>query len=133
MAVCEQRLVLEKRYGERLTRTQEERIQDGDRGHARFLRQAFAVNLEVHSSQRKPGCFIATELWGEHAAETRTLRALRDGTFRRYALGRALTRVYYRASPAVAAYLAQHPRLRPLARAALTPVVALAVLARRAR
>jgi hypothetical protein len=61
MAVCEQRLVFEQRYGERLTRAQEERIRDGDRGHARFLRQAFAVNPGVRSSQSKRGCFIATE------------------------------------------------------------------------
>ena len=133
MAVCEQRLVFEQRYGERLTRAQEERIRDGDRGHARFLRQAFAVNPGVHSSQSKPGCFIATELWGEHAAETRSLRALRDGTLNRYGIGRAFISFYYRTSPVVAAYLARHPRLRPLARAVLTPVVALVVLAVRNR
>ena len=124
MTVCEQKLLFEKRYGERLTRAQEERIRDGNRGHARFLRQAFVVNPDVHSSESKPWCFIATELWGEDAAETCALRALRDAILRRYALGRAFTRVYYRLSPAVAAYLARHPRVRRLAKAALTPVVA---------
>jgi hypothetical protein len=131
MTVCEQKLVFEKRYGERLTRAQEERIRDGDRGHARFLRQAFVVNPDVRSSESKAWCFIATELWGEHAAETCALRALRDAILRRYVLGRAFTRVYYRISPAVAAYLARHPRVRRLAKAALTPVVAAAEYALR--
>src|SRR6266851_4213124 len=123
MTVCEQKVVFEKRYGERLTRAQEQRIRDGNRGHAQYLRQAFVVNSDVHSSERKPWCFIATELWGEDAAETCALRALRDAILHRYALGRAFTRVYYRMSPAVAAYLARHPRVRRLAKAALTPVV----------
>jgi hypothetical protein len=127
MAVCEQRLVYEKRDGERLTCAQEERIHDGNRGHARFLRQAFAVNPGVRSSQSKRGCFIATVLFGEYAVETRTLRELRDGTLRRYALGRVFTRIYYRISPTVAAYLARHPRLRPLAKALLRPIVAVAM------
>ena len=124
MTICEQKLVFEKRYGERLTPSQQERIRDGDRGHARFLRQAFVVNADVRSSESKPWCFIASELWGEGAAETCALRALRDATLRRYALGRAFTRVYYRVSPTVAACLARHPRFRWLAKVALTPVVA---------
>jgi hypothetical protein len=133
MTVCEQRLVFEQRYGERHTRAQEERIRDGDRGHARFLRQAFAVNPDLHSSERKPWCFIATELWGEDAVETEALRVLRDAILRRCAIGRALTRLYYRRSPVVAAYLARHPRVRWLARAALTPVVAIGIVISRAR
>ena len=128
MTVCEQRLVFERRYGERHTHAQRTRIRDGDRGHARFLRQAFAVNPDLRSSERKPWCFIATELWGEDAAETGALRALRDAILRRYAAGRVLTRLYYRHSPAVAAYLARHPRVRRLARAALAPVVAVALV-----
>lgn len=133
MTVCEQRLVFEQRYGEQHTHAQRTRIRDGDRGHARFLRQAFAVNPDLRSSERKPWCFIATELWGEDAAETGALRALRDAILRRYAAGRALTRLYYRHSPAVAAYLSRHPRVRRLARAALTPVVAVALAVARDR
>ena len=45
----------------------------------------------MHSSESKPWCFIATELWGEDAAETCALRALRDAILHRYALGRAFT------------------------------------------
>ena len=126
MTVCEQKLVYEKRYGERLTRAQQERIRDGNRGHARYLREAFVLNPRLRSSEQKPWCFIATELWGEHAAETESLRRLRDAVLRRYAPGRALTRSYYRMSPAVAAFLARRPRARWLAKVALTPVLATA-------
>jgi hypothetical protein len=110
----------------RRTRAQAERIRDGDRGHPRFLRQAFVVNPDVHSSESKPWYFIATELWGEHAAETRALRALPDAIVRRYALGGTFTRVYYRMSPAVAAYLVPHPFAKWLVKAAFTPIVAVA-------
>ena len=126
MTVCEQKLVFEKRCGERLTRGQEERIRDGNRGHAEYLRQAFVVNPDVHSSESKPWCFIATELWDEHGAETELLRSLRDAVLRRYALGRAFTRAYYRLSPPVAAYLARRPRAKWLAKAVLAPVMPIA-------
>src|SRR5467141_4154683 len=99
MTLCEQKLVFEMRYGERLTRAQEERIRDGNRGHAQYLRQAFVVNPAVRSSERKPWCFIATDLWGQDAAETCLLRDFRDTVLRRYSFGRALTRIYYRMSP----------------------------------
>lgn len=126
MAACEQKLVYEKRYGERLTPIQQERIRNGNRGHTQFLREAFVLNPGVRSSQSKPWCFIATELWGEHAQETQLSRSFRDMVLRRYALGRAMTRAYYRMSPAAAAYLARSPRARRLAKAALTPTIAIA-------
>lgn len=126
MAACEQKLVYEKRFGERLTRTQRERIRDGNYGHARYLREAFVLNPSVSSSDRKPWCFIATELWGERAPETELLRSLRDEVLRRYWLGRVLMRAYYRSSPAIAAWLACRPHTRQLAKLALTPAVAAA-------
>jgi hypothetical protein len=78
MAACEQKLVYERRYGEQLTATQRERIRDGNYGHARYLRDAFMLNPRVISSESKPWCFIATELWGESASETELLRSFRD-------------------------------------------------------
>ena len=126
VATCEQKLVYEKRYGERLTPAQRERIRDGNHGHARYLREAFVLNPGVRSSQSKPWCFIATELWGEHARETELLRSLRDAVLRRHTLGRALIRAYYRSSPAIAAYLARSPRARRLAKVGLVPMIAIA-------
>ena len=126
MAACEQKLVYEKRYGERLTTLQQDRIRNGNHGHRRFLREAFVLNPGVRSSENKPWCFIATELWGEHAQETQLLRSFRDLVLRRCALGRAITRTYYRMSPAVAAYLARRPRARRLVKVALAPTIAFA-------
>ena len=131
MTTCEQKLVYEKRYGEQLTAAQRERIRDGNEGHIRYLREAFVLNPRVISSDTKPWCFIATELWGERARETELLRSFRDAVLRRHPWGRALIRAYYRISPAIAAYLASHPRVRLAAKLLLAPVVATASYALR--
>ena len=123
MAVCEQKLVYEKRYGELLTPAQRERIRDGRRGHASYLREAFVLNPRVSSSDSKPWCFIATELWGESADETQLLRSFRDAVLRRHPFGRVLIRAYYRLSPAIAGYIAAHPRARLFAKFLFVPVI----------
>jgi len=123
MTVCEQKLVYEKRYGERLTRAEARRIRDGNQGHMLYLRQAFLLNPGVRSSETKPWCFIASAVFGEAAAETTVLRALRDSVLRRYTLGRTLMRLYYRLSPSFAIYLAARPRAQGFMRHALKPAV----------
>ena len=125
MTVCEQKLVYEKRYGEQLTRAEARRIRGGNEGHALYLRQAFSLNPAVRSSETKPWCFVASTVFGETAAETNVLRALRDSLFRRYAIGRAFMRLYYRLSPAFAIYLAARPRAQGFVRHALKPAVAI--------
>lgn len=131
MATCEQKLVYEKRYGERLTPTQRERIRDGNYGHARFLHEAFVLNPRVVSSDSKPWCFIATELYGERAPETELLRSFRDVVLRRHSWGRALIRSYYRVSPAIAAYVACRPHARSVAKLVLVPLIVTAEYALR--
>ena len=126
MAACEQKLVFEKRYGERLTPAQRERIRQGNDGHARYLREAFVLNPGVRSSESKPWCFIASELWGERAPETKLLRSFRDMILRRHLVGRGLIRAYYRVSPEIAAYVAAHPRARVVTKFLLVPVIATA-------
>ena len=125
MTVCEQKLVYEKRYGERLTRAEARRIRGGNEGHALYLRQAFTLNPALHSSETKPWCFIASTVFGEAAEETDVLRAMRDSVLRRYALGRAFMRLYYRLSPALALYLAARPHAQGFVRHALKPAVAI--------
>ena len=125
MTVCEQKLVYEKCYGERLTRAEARRIRDGNQGHMLYLHQAFLLNPGVRSSETKPWCFIATVVFGEAAAETTVLRALRDSVLRRYALGRAFMRLYYRLSPSFAVYLAARPRVQGLVRHALKPAISI--------
>ncbi|MGH8463059.1 MAG: CFI-box-CTERM domain-containing protein [Pseudomonas sp.] len=63
------------------------------------------------SSARDSRCFIATAVYGPEAPQTEELRAFRDRTLMRSALGRAFVRCYYRLSPPVAAGLSRHPRL----------------------
>ena len=84
------------------------------------------LNPRVISSDRKPWCFIASELWGESAPETKLLRSFRDAVLRPHPFGRALIRAYYRLSPALAAYVAARPRARLVAKILLVPVIAAA-------
>ena len=69
-------------------------------------------------------CFIATAAYGSplepHVA---ALREFRDRYLRSSALGRAFIRYYYRHSPPVAAFIAEHAWLRSLVRMLLTPLV----------
>ncbi len=71
------------------------------------------------------GCFIATAAWGEPWDDNvRTLRRFRDRFLIGNAPGRAFVRWYYRVSPPLAAFIAESPARRAVARAALTPLVA---------
>jgi hypothetical protein len=70
------------------------------------------------------GCLITTAARGSPMeADLPALRAFRDRVLRATQPGRALVRLYYRASPAVARLLAGHEGLRALVRLGLSPVV----------
>ncbi len=69
-------------------------------------------------------CFVATAAYGSYLdPQVVVLRDFRDRYLRRFAAGRAFTRWYYRHSPPLAAFIAEHQSARWAARAALTPVV----------
>jgi hypothetical protein len=73
------------------------------------------------------GCFIATAAFGaDWAAEVLVLRQFRDRYLARNAAGRAFIAWYYRNGPIAASYLNEYAELKPLVRAALWPLVALA-------
>ncbi len=69
-------------------------------------------------------CFIATAAYGSfmHPYVTE-LRAFRDNYLLTNELGRAFVAFYYRNSPPIANYIAQHELLRGVTRIALTPIV----------
>ena len=70
------------------------------------------------------GCFIATAAWGSRLApEVLTLREFRDRYLLTNAPGQAFVEWYYRVSPPVAAFIADHESLKTAARWGLTPVV----------
>lgn len=76
------------------------------------------------------GCFVATAAYGFYGArEVRLLRRFRDGHLITHAPGRAFVAWYYSHSPRWAEALREQPALKPLARAALLPAIALAAFA----
>jgi len=77
-----------------------------------------------------PVCFIATAAYGTPMAEEiQILRDFRDEYLLANPLGQALVDIYYRTSPSVAEFIAEHPGLKPVVRAGLSPAVALSALA----
>ena len=75
-------------------------------------------------------CFIATAAYGTPMAEgIQILRKFRDEYLLTNPLGQALVDFYYRVSPPIAEFIAEHPSLKPIVRAALLPAVAISTLA----
>jgi hypothetical protein len=70
------------------------------------------------------GCFIATAAYGSYLApEVATLREFRDRYLLTNSPGQAFVEWYYRASPPVAAFIAEHESLKSAVRLGLTPLV----------
>jgi len=75
------------------------------------------------------GCFIATAAYGaDWQAEVQILRDFRDRYLLTHGPGRQFVALYYRWSPALAAWLAERDGWRAAVRLLLTPFVALALL-----
>src|ERR1700674_5697741 len=123
LVVCEQKAAFEDRYGERQDARRARNIDEGNRRHAAFLRQAFLVNPALKSSEAKPWCFVSSEIFGGFAAETADLRTFRDRILRPYAVGREIIRVYYRMSPIIAAWLSKSNARRAVMRVAMKPAI----------
>ncbi len=69
-------------------------------------------------------CFIATAAYGSYLdPHVRTLRDFRDEYLLTNAPGRAFVDWYYRTSPPIASFIAEHKSLRVVTRAILIPVV----------
>lgn len=70
------------------------------------------------------GCFIATAAYGSYMEpHVAVLRTFRDKHLLTNDIGRSLVDFYYRTSPPIAEYIAQHSFLRLIGRLLLTPVV----------
>ncbi len=71
-------------------------------------------------------CFIATAAYGTPMAEEiQILREFRDEYLLSNTLGRALVNIYYNVSPSIAEFIIEHPRLKPIVKVGLLPVVAM--------
>jgi hypothetical protein len=74
-----------------------------------------------------PGCFIATAAYGTPlAGEVGILSDFRDRFLLTNRVGTAFVRTYYRFSPPIARFIANHELLRAAVRTVLTPIVAIA-------
>ena len=70
------------------------------------------------------GCFIATAAYGSYLdSHVWVLRQFRDNVLLESTLGRWFVAEYYRNSPPIAAYIAQHESLQAITRLLLTPLI----------
>jgi hypothetical protein len=85
----------------------------------------YSITANFEETPASPfGCFVATAAYGTPMAqEIQILREFRDEYLLTNALGKALVDVYYRISPPIANFITDHPRLKPIVRAGLMPVV----------
>ena len=75
------------------------------------------------------GCFIATAAYGTPMAEEMDiLRRFRDEYLLTNPLGQGLVNIYYKVSPPVAEFITEHPGLKPVVRAGLSPAVAMSTV-----
>jgi hypothetical protein len=75
-------------------------------------------------------CFIATAAYGTTMAEEiEILREFRDKYLMTNPVGKSLVEFYYSVSPPVAEFITEHPRLKPIVRVGLLPVVAMSTIA----
>ncbi|MEI6826208.1 MAG: putative Ig domain-containing protein [Desulfuromonadales bacterium] len=78
----------------------------------------------VSSSGGGSGCFIATAAYGSYLdPHVMVLRHFRDDVLLQSQAGTAFVKFYYKHSPPIADFIAQHDTLRLLFRFALTPLV----------
>lgn len=83
----------------------------------------------VSSGGSSSGCFIATAAYGSYLdPHVKTLRDFRDDVLLQSRLGTAFVKFYYKHSPPIADYIAQHGTLRLIFRLLLTPVILLVKL-----
>ena len=117
MGFCEHKLWLDHLHG--ATETKE--MVAGRHAHARFDSDAKAAAPAIH--ERDPRCFIATMAFGRDAWETERLRRFRDEALMTSALGRGLTRLYYRTSPALCRFADRNTWARTIAQRTLIMVI----------
>lgn len=89
-----------------------------------------STNIAPSSSGgSKSGCFIATAAYGSYLdPHVKVLRSFRDDVLLQSRMGTAFVKFYYKHSPPIADYIAQHESLRMLFRLLLTPVILLVKL-----
>jgi len=76
------------------------------------------------------GCFIATAAYGSYAAPcVRILREMRDRFLIKTSIGKSFVNLYYKYSPPMADFIANHDNVKILVRLSLLPLVGISWLA----
>lgn len=97
---------------------------------AKIIAEGFAAAIPSGGGGGGGGCFIATAAFGSYMEpHVMVLRQFRDDLLLPHQAGQWLVRQYYRYSPPVADYIADHTWLRVTVRTLLLPVVGVAYLA----
>jgi len=87
-------------------------------------------SLPVEPDESVHPCFIATAAYGTPMAdEIQILREFRDEYLLTTTVGKGLVEFYYRVSPPIAEFIAEHPSLKPIVRVGLLPAVAMSTVA----
>lgn len=113
-ARCEQQAAFDARYGDKRSKDWNQKARAGNRAHR--AQQWHAAAIGKAGDER---CFVATAVFGPHAAETEALRAWRDHALTPYPAGRLIVRAYYRLGSQIAPIVQRHKVLRRSARAIL--------------
>ena len=119
VGVCERRVYLKAKFGERTNRDRQARLDRGTDLHDK----AFSQSRPDQPSASDRRCFIATAVYGPCAPETDALRKYRDRALLTSKGGRTLVAVYYKVSPMIASMCDRSPVLRRTLRKVLDQVV----------
>ena len=122
LATCEYKTMLDYWYGKGASTKTKEQRRAGQAEHDRHHKEATRWATKPAATEDKR-CFVATELYGPDAMETRSLRSWRDTTLSRLPFGAVLISIYYRISPGIAEYLHKHRWARWIVRKILNGVV----------
>jgi hypothetical protein len=89
-----------------------------------------AIDCDAFPMGGGGGCFIATATYGSYwESHVMTLRQFRDSHLLTNKLGTKFVQAYYKYSPPMADYIAEHDSLRSVARIGLAPLVGFSLLA----
>jgi len=90
---------------------------------------SYSIRADFQTTTSSPCCTATAAFGTPMAREIGILREFRDEYLVTNRLGRILTDLYYGTSPPVAAFITEHPGLKPIVRTGLAPALAMSKVA----